>query len=95
MSRAKHSIRTDEHVVGFGDRTIGALGPLASVFTLAWLASHRDRLRTLIVGGHRLSVLVIWDSAGRKHATRSEDDIRAVYQLTYGSPWPEEADGGS
>jgi hypothetical protein len=67
-----------------GDRVIGYMGKRASSFTLAWLASHRDRLRTWIVAGHRLSVLVIWDDQGTRKVERNDADLEAIEQLTYG-----------
>jgi len=76
--------RRDERTITRHERTVGYLGPWSSTFTLAWLASHRDRLRTLLLGGRRLSILVVWDTEGRKVAARSEDDIQAIYQLVNG-----------
>lgn len=81
-------IHTDERVATRWDRTAGYLGPRASTFTLAWLASHRDRLRTLILGGKRLSVLFIWDTKGAQEAERTDPDMDAIYQLVYGDAGP-------
>lgn len=67
-------------------RAAGYLPPIASSFTLAWLASHRDRLHTLILGGKRLSVLVVWDSKGGTVVDRTRFDEEAIRQLTYGDP---------
>lgn len=74
----------DERTLTGKYRSVGFLGPWTSSFTLAWLASHRDRLRTLVLGGKRLSVLVIWDTRGGQVVDRSEADTAAVYQLVYG-----------
>lgn len=82
------AIKIDERSIGRNDRVAGVLGSRGSTFTLAWLASHRDRLRTLILGGHRLSVLIIWDRKGRTPTERSDADMEAIYQLTYGDTGP-------
>lgn len=87
---AAEATRLREHVADFRGRALGVLGARASSMTLAWLASHRDRFRTVLLGGHRLSVLVIWDRRGGEKVDRSGDDERAIYQLTYGEPMPEE-----
>lgn len=76
--------RVDEHTISGKYRTAGVLGPVSSCFTLAWLASHRGRLRTLLLGGKKLGVLVMWDSQGGKTVDRSADDERAIAQLVYG-----------
>lgn len=82
----------DERSVVWRDRMAGALGPHSSSMMLAWLASHRDRLRTLILGGKRLSVLVIWDSGGAEKTDRTEADVAAIEQLVYGMVGPRIAD---
>lgn len=74
----------DDKTITRRDRVVGYMGTRASSFTLAWLASHRDRLRTLIFAGHRLSVLLIWDSQGNRKVPRTEMDRAAIEQLTYG-----------
>lgn len=84
--RIERSFIGDERSLNGRYRMAGLLGPMSSTFTLAWLASHRDRLRTLALGGKRLSVLVVWDTKGLALADRSDDDVDAVYQLVYGSP---------
>lgn len=72
----------------FRDRMIGLLGHRQSSFLMAWLASHRGRLSTLILGGHRFSLALFYDNAGSKQVSRSKADEHAIYQLTYGEPWP-------
>lgn len=75
----------DERVVRPGQHRIaGFLGPISSSFTLAWLASHHERMRTLILGSKRLSVLVIWDTRGSATQPHSDADVAAITQLTYG-----------
>lgn len=73
----ERTVRTEYGVIGF-------LGNISSSFTLAWLASHRDRLSTFIVGRKRLSVLVIWDSKGAALAARDDIDVAAIGRLTFG-----------
>lgn len=75
---------SDERVLSRCDRTVGFLGPWSSSFTLAWLATHRDRLRTFLLGGHRLTVLVVWDTKGQVLACRTEADVDAVRQIVNG-----------
>lgn len=74
----------DDHTLTGRLRTVGWLGPVSSCFTLAWLATHRDRLHTFVLGGKRLSVLVIWDERGEELANRSEADVDAVRQIVRG-----------
>lgn len=83
-ARDEHAIQTEHHICGY-------LGPWSSCFTLAWLASHRDRLRSLILGGKRLTILVVWDTAGTRDAARSDEDVDAIRTLVNG---PESASGG-
>lgn len=78
--------RSDERTVEGRYRVFGYLGPVSSCFTLVWLATHRDRLRTIVLGGKRLSVLVIWDTQGDRPACRSDADVEAVRQVVYGDP---------
>lgn len=80
----------DNHSITLCDRTIGVLGPLASSFTLAWLATHRGRLRTLVLGGRKLSVLVVWDRAGRTLVDHDDDEVAALRRIVYG---PRKKDG--
>ena len=76
---------SDDHSITVADRTVAALGPHSSSFTLAWLASHRDRLRTLLLGGRRLSLLVVWDREGRTPAPeRSQLEVDAIETVVYG-----------
>jgi len=74
----------DERTVPGRYRTAGFLGPISSCFTLAWLASHRDRLHTLLLGGKRLSLLVIWDRKGAALAERTDAEVDAIRTLVYG-----------
>jgi hypothetical protein len=75
---------TDERTMRTEHRVAGYLGPRSSSFTLAWLASHRERLRTLLVGGKRLSVLVIWDTQGAREVDRNDADVEALRQVVLG-----------
>lgn len=80
----KYRKRGDETVIEGRYRAFGLLGPFSSTVTLVWLATHRGRLRTLLLGGKRLSVLVIWDTAGARLVKRSDVDIEAMRQIVYG-----------
>lgn len=82
----------DERTITRGDRLIGLLGPKSSSFTFAWMATHRDRLRTLVLGGHRLSVLVVWDRKGRTRIDHDDDEVAAIRRLVYGAK--EDTDAG-
>lgn len=68
----------------WSDRTISLLGARPSSVMLVWLASHRNRLQTLVLGGHRLSILVVWDRDGQKLVDRSEAEIAAMALVAYG-----------
>lgn len=74
----------DERTLTGRHRTCGYLGPWSSSFTFAWLATHRDRLQTLILGGKRLSMLFVWDSRGAEPVHRSEQEIEAVRTIVLG-----------
>jgi hypothetical protein len=75
---------SDERVIGKA-RRYGFLGPVASSFTLCWLASHRGRLRSLILGGRRLVVIVAWDSKGtERNPRRTDAEVEAIRLITYG-----------
>lgn len=74
----------DKRTLRAGPRTVGFLGPRSTSFTLAWLATHRDRLRTLLLGGTRLSVLVIWDRRGAELVPHDDDEVAAIRRLIYG-----------
>lgn len=74
----------DERTLEGENRVAGFLGPQSSSFTLAWLAGHRDRLRTLILGGKRLSVLVVWDRKGTQEVHRTEAEVDAIRTIVYG-----------
>lgn len=67
-------------------RRAGVLGPFSSSLTLAWLATHRDRLTTVLLGGKRLCVLAAWDSGGSASVEHSDAEIDAIHQLVYGYP---------
>lgn len=85
---------SDERSLTIGGRAVGLFGPVSSSVLLAWLASHRHRLRTVLLGGGRLSVLIIWDRKGYELVQRSSADEAAIYQLTYGSPMVAEPSPG-
>lgn len=77
--------RLDEHTIRRERGPIGFLGPISSSLTLAWLASHRGRLRTLIVGGQRLSFLVIWDRQGNTSCPeRTDVEVEALRTVVFG-----------
>jgi hypothetical protein len=76
--------RLDERTVSGKYRAAGYLGPLSSSFTLAWLASHRGRLRSLLLGGKRLSILVVWDTEGSEDVDHPTADVVAIRQLVHG-----------
>jgi hypothetical protein len=50
------------------------------------LATHRDRLRTLVLGGRRLSLLVIWDQQGATAVDHSDAEVDAIATIVYGQP---------
>jgi hypothetical protein len=75
---------TDERTIRREWSVFGFLGPRASSFTLAWLATHRGRLRTLIAGGRHLSVLVIWDRQGGRRVERTDEEIAALRVVVNG-----------
>lgn len=76
----------DEHVLNGENWIVGFLGPLASTFTLAWLASHRGRLRSVILGTKRLTIFVSYDTQAGADAAREDSDLDAIYSLVYGHP---------
>lgn len=67
-----------------GSRTVALCGHKASSFTLAWLATHRDRLRTLVLGGKRLSILIVWDEKGSEQVEHSDAEIDALAMIVRG-----------
>lgn len=87
------SRKADERTINGRYRAAGYLGPVMSSFTLAWLASHRARLRTFLLGGKRLSVLVVWDTKGARKVGQSDADVEAVRQLVYGDRLDPSSDG--
>lgn len=75
----------DEHTVGLGRYfRAGYLGPVASSFTLAWLATHRGRLRTFLFGLKRLTITVSWDTGGGRSLDHDEAEIEALRRIVYG-----------
>ncbi len=80
-------------VVRLGQRRFELAGERSTTLTLAWLAAHR-RLRALVLGGKRLTVLVLWDPAGDADAGYTAADEDAMYQLTYGEPAPAREEDG-
>jgi len=52
--------------------------------TLAWLATHRNRLRSLHFGGHRLSIVFLWDDKGRAEVDHSQEEVDALVRVVYG-----------
>lgn len=74
----------DERTIKRNDRIAGYLGPVASSFTLAWLASHRNRLRSFILGGHKISVVVAYDSKATKRLRHEAVEVAALETIVYG-----------
>lgn len=75
----------NERTVSVGNRMFGFLGPRASVTTFAWLALHRDRLKTLIVGGTRLSLILVYDQGGKGSVMPvSEAEEKAIRTIVNG-----------
>jgi hypothetical protein len=74
----------DERALTRRNRIIGFLGPRSSSFTLAWLATHRDRLRSMVLGGKRLTVLVIYDRRGAELVPHDDVELEAIRRLVYG-----------
>ncbi len=74
------------HSLHVGDRYFAAGGSVSTCLTLAWLATHRGRLRSLVLGGHRLSILVVWDCKGREELKHSEEEVAALTRIVYGPP---------
>ena len=84
MRRRRAPGLDDDHALTMCDRAVGFLGPTSSSFTLAWLATHRDRLRTFIAGGKRLSVLIVWDTRGAQTVDHDDDEVDAIARIVYG-----------
>lgn len=75
---------TGERSIGRGDRGVSLMDERASVFTFAWLATHRDRLHTLLFRGKRLSLIVLWDDKGDEPIDHDEDEIHALLRIVDG-----------
>lgn len=73
----------DRRTLRVGDRMIELAGPRTTALLLCWLAAHR-RIRSLTLGGKRLSVLVLWDPQGSAEAGYSDADVDAMERLTFG-----------
>lgn len=86
-------LTADERTLTYRDRTIGFLGAMSSSFTLAWLATHRDRLRSFILGGPRLTVLVVWDTRGARPVDHSDVEVDALAVIVYGPQPARDGDG--
>lgn len=79
----------DEHSVNSEHYVAGLLGPRSTSFTLAWLARHRGRLHSLLLGGRRLTLLVVYDSGGAKPTPRpSELEVACLRVVINGDPEP-------
>lgn len=74
----------DEHTIRRGNRTVGIFGPRSASLLLVWLASHRNRLHAFLVGGHRLSIVILWDSKGGLPVARTDGDLRAMKIVALG-----------
>jgi hypothetical protein len=82
-------LNEDEHIFTGVSRAVGLLGPRSSSFTLAWLASHRDRLTTLMLGGKRVVLLLIYDKKGGANVERTDGEVAAIGTIVYGEEaWP-------
>lgn len=77
MSRGKSEIARGERVWGYFTHRKAS-------FTLAWLATHRDRLRLLVLGGKRLSVLIVWDEKGAETVDHDDAEVLALQRIVYG-----------
>lgn len=65
-----------------GDRMLGLFGHRGSQITAAFVALHRNRLTTLLIGGKRLSFMVVWDSkASESVVPLSETEAAALRVL--------------
>lgn len=73
-----------ERAVGRGERVWGYFTGRKASFTLAWLATHRDRLRLLVLGGKRLSLIVLWDDKGMERVDHSDAEVAALRTIVYG-----------
>lgn len=62
---------------------------------LVWLASHRGRLRSLVLGGKHLSVIVLWDSAGNCKVHRTEAEENAMGVIVHGPEFGRQQDGAA
>lgn len=81
---------TDERSISTEHRVAGLLGPRSTSFTLAWLARHRGRLHSLLLGGRRLTLLVIYDHGGAEPAPRpSELEVACLRVVINGVPDPD------
>jgi len=65
-------------------RMLALHGARASSLTLAWLATHRDRLRSLVFGGKRLSVLVVWDTKGATDVEHDDIEVACIKRIVEG-----------
>lgn len=60
------------------------MGPKVSSYTFGWLAAHRGRLRTLMIGTTRLVFIVARDSSPDTPSENAPADLEAIAQLVYG-----------
>lgn len=71
-----------ERKLHWRNRVVAIMGPFMTSFTFAWMAAHRGRIRSVLLGGHRFGVIFFWDKgAGEEHNT-TELDIAAIRVLT-------------
>ena len=81
--------------LAIGDRRYEAAGAYLTGLTLCWLAAHRW-IRSLLLGGKRLTVLVLWDPKGAAAADIGDADLDAIRQLVgVSSPGEARADDAS
>lgn len=62
------------------------LSPRDTRFMLLWLATHRDRLRSLVLGTSHFTVVLIHDRDGDKTVDRSPVELDAMFTLMNGYP---------
>lgn len=76
----------NNYTVTRGDHFVaGVQGPPTTEFTLTWLAFHRNRLWSAILGFKHLTFIVIWDTKGGEYAPEKTDaDIAAMRQIVFG-----------
>lgn len=71
--------------LGVGGHAVGVFTGVGASVLCGWLARHRGRLRILLFGGKKLSVLVIYDREGsRELPAITLEEAEAVRVLATG-----------